>query len=235
MDDERMLILQKIEAGIISVEDGAYLMNAIEGWQPRTQAETQYTFPDMEAHDTGEIAHDVQDIHSRGALSASRFAKVNAGGEDKYSGEDHFNEDFSKWKIWSQLIFAVFVVLTTLSSVWIIQGWLARPWGWGFWLAWIPFGVGVLGMISLYDAHWIHIRIQQPKGSRPQRIAISLPLPLRLSLFLYPLVSRWVPAQVKGQDVLVILRDLETSLTSKDPVHIQVDENNGEKVEIYIG
>lgn len=242
MDDERMLILRKIETGDLSVEDGAYLLNAIEGRLTRSQEDIQ-SDPAPATSSINPVDEDVYKNSIRDGYNPPEFLKEGAGevilpSSGNHSMDqtvDHSAEDLSRWKIWSQLAFAVFVVLTALSSVWIVQGWLARPWGWGFILAWIPFWVGVIGMISLYDARWIHVRIQQPEGKSPQRIAISLPLPLRLILFLYPLVSRWVPAEVGGQDVMTILPELEMSLTSKDPIHIQVDEGNGEKVEVYIG
>ena len=59
--------------------------------------------------------------------------------------------------------------------------------GLGFWFAcaWFPFllGVGLLAFAwNSRTSPWIHIRIDQKTGKSPQRIAFSLPIPIRREL-----------------------------------------------------
>ncbi len=36
--------------------------------------------------------------------------------------------------------------------------------GWGFFLAWIPFLLGVLGILLFWNTRWLHVRVQQKPG-----------------------------------------------------------------------
>ncbi len=219
MDEERLIILRRIELGDISVADGMKILDAIEG---RAYA-NETTGP--QADETGgqdDPAGEPLDSPSVEVLKSDRPA-------DRVDMRD------PRWKAWSWITFGIFVLLTAMSAVWMAQGWMFHPWSWGFWLAWIPFLVGVLGMIATYNARWLHVRIQQAPGERPQRIAISLPLPLGLVSFILPFVSRWVPAEVNGQDLGELIHEMNNSLSGQEPLHVLVDDQNGRKVEVYIG
>ncbi len=218
-NDERMIILEKIESGEISVEDGGFLLDALDGRRP-LQAEAGYGLPptDGTIAETVPIAGEV--------LAGAAYSTVE---------KSPLNEDFNRWKVWSWVAFGMAVLLTTLGALWIVEGWTVHPWGWGFWLAWIPFWLGVFGMIATFKARWVHIRIHQVHGKRPESIVISLPFSTRLVRIVLPFISPWLPEQLKGEDLAQLLVELENSLSSDEPVHIQVDEPDGEHVEVYIG
>jgi hypothetical protein len=216
MDEERLIILRRIESGDITVEDGMKILDAIEG---RTYSSNGH-------EPAAEVAESFQP--QGGSVSVVAEEEQPAS-----MNEDDLSD--SRWKVWSWAIFAVFVILTVLSGVWMIQGWNVHPWGWGFWLAWIPFIIGVLGMIGTYNARWVHVRVLQPPGERPQRISISLPLPLGLLSIIVPLFSRWIPAEVHGQNLVELIREMDRNISSKDPIHVFVDDKDGTRVEVYIG
>lgn len=218
-NDERMIILEKIESGEISVEDGGFLLDALDGRRP-LQAEAGYGLPPTD----GMIADPVP-----------LAGEVLAGAVQPTAETHPQNEDFNRWKVWSWVAFGLAVLLTTLGAVWITQGWMVHPWGWGFWLAWIPFWLGVVGMIATFKARWVHVRIRQTQGEKPERIVISLPFSTRLVRIGFPFISRWLPEQLKGENLAQLLVELENSLSSDEPIHIQVDEPDGEQVEVYIG
>ena len=216
MDEERLIILRRIESGDITIEDGMKILDAIEG---RTYAEedgqaVEVELPNGSNEQTGETGTEVLESQETAPPVDLRDPR---------------------WKVWSWVVFGLFVLLTALSSVWIAQGWAAHPWGWGFWLAWFPFLIGVLGMITTYNARWLHVRIQQAPGEKPRQIAVSLPLPLGLISLIVPLFSRWMPAEVNGQNLGELLHEMDQSLSGNEPIHIFVNDKDGSKVEVYIG
>ena len=111
--------------------------------------------------------------------------------------------------------------------------------GFGFWFAcsWFPFLLGVLVLALAWgsrSARWLHVRVHQKEGERPQNINISLPIPIRLTAWFFRTFGDRIPG-LKNTGVDEVILALEK--TSRDtPFYVQVDEGeDGEKVEVYIG
>jgi len=107
-------------------------------------------------------------------------------------------------------------------------------WGWSI-CGWLPLLLG-LGIVLLAiwtrRATWMHLRISE-EGR--QKIAFSFPLPLGLAAWAVRILQPFVPQlQETGVDDLIIaLRD---SAGQGEPLFIDVqDEEDGERVQIYIG
>jgi hypothetical protein len=98
---------------------------------------------------------------------------------------------------------------------------------------WLPVGLGMLGILfALWSrqAKWLHVRIQESAG---KRIAISFPVPLTLTAWALRIAAPFVP-QLKetGVDEMVMaFRDSKRD----EPLHVQVEEEDGDRVEVYIG
>ncbi|HAD06603.1 MAG TPA: hypothetical protein DCE76_05530 [Anaerolineaceae bacterium] len=215
MSEERLELLRKIEAGELSPEEGLRLINALEDGEVRLTE-----LPLEEAGFSEEAAERVQN-HVDVIETAS---------------ERSTPPDFKRWRRFSWLVFGLMVLLTGLSAVWMVLGWMSRPWGWGFWLAWLPFLIGVIGMWLSYNAPWLHVRIRQRKGAKPERIAISFPLPVHAVIWFLRTFGRWMPPKVQEQNLADMLSDLMKNLSANEPIHIQVnDEEDGEEVEVFIG
>lgn len=217
MNESRLEILKKIEDGILSAEEGLRLISLIESEE--TSAPSKSNAPVVEPG-----YQDVNKLHSE-----ERFAQPEVVSHGEAA------PDFSNWKIWSWAGFGFFVLLTAVSAVWMIQGWVAHPWGWGFWLSWIPFLIGVAGMATMFNTHWLHIRVRQAHGEKPERIAISMPFPLGLVSWVFKTFPQWMPEKTRGVDIGDILDEMNRGITKDQPIVIQVDDDNGEHVEIYIG
>jgi hypothetical protein len=107
----------------------------------------------------------------------------------------------------------------------------------GFIFAWIPFLLGV-GLVVLgwnsQTGPWLHLRIRQKPGEKPERIAISLPLPIRLFAWSIRTFGDFIPKlDTTGLDE-VILALGDSSLS--EPLSIDVDaSDDNEQVKIYIG
>jgi len=110
----------------------------------------------------------------------------------------------------------------------------------GFWLAWIPLTIGiiitVLSLISS-QAVWLHVRINTGENEFPCRINISLPLPVFLANIFMNNSSKFnldslIHNRLSGVDVDDMLRALKEA---DSPIMVEVNEDSGEKVKVYIG
>ena len=100
---------------------------------------------------------------------------------------------------------------------------------------WLPLLLGLtVVLLALWSrrAAWLHLRISED-GKR--KMGFSFPLPLTLTAWVVRIAQPFVPQlQETGvDDVIIALRD---SATHGEPLFIDVeDEEDGERVEIYIG
>jgi len=207
--DERLEILEMIEQGKISSEEGLKLLEVLsENWEAEDQeylhAKEEMLYPPVDSEDPApEIT----------------------------------SEEMEKWRRWWVIPFWIGVGITVLGGALMYWGWSARGIGLGFIAAWIPFLIG-LGIMALgwnsRTGPWIHIRVHQKPGESPQKISLSFPIPIRFFAWSIKTFSRWVPDMPEGvEGVLMALGDFSPG---DSPLSINVDdEEDGEKVNIYIG
>lgn len=98
--------------------------------------------------------------------------------------------------------------------------------------------IGTLVMVAAVltsQSPWVHVRVYTGQDSWPRRIAISLPLPLRLTAQ----ILRWFSPRIKGLDRTMVdelIIALEGNLTTEAPITIEVNEGeSGERVEVFLG
>lgn len=112
--------------------------------------------------------------------------------------------------------------------------------GFGFWFYCLsfPFLFGVL-LIALSAsgryARWLFVDVQQKPGKTPGRITFGLPMPLGFVAW----VLRNFSHRIKGLDSPDAAREmaimLDKTVSSDTPLIINVDDDDGEKVRLYIG
>jgi hypothetical protein len=127
------------------------------------------------------------------------------------------------------------ILLTILSAWWMYT--TVQNSGLGFWFycAWLPFLLGI-GVIALgFDSRtsrWIYVDIHQAPGEKPQHVMISFPLsPLT---WLVNLFGHHIPAEQKGA-VDDIMRAIFRSTKSDEPLFVDVHDDDGQHVQVYIG
>jgi hypothetical protein len=111
----------------------------------------------------------------------------------------------------------------------------------GSWLwllcGWPVFLIGLLTMVAGWfarTARWIHIRITNVDGSR-RSIKLSFPLPLRLTAWTLKVASRF-SNKLKETGIDEIIVALNEGLKSDQPLIVDVqDDDDGERVQVYIG
>jgi hypothetical protein len=210
--NERLEILEMIQKGTISPEEGMKLIEAIG--ESLERSEEEY-------------------IIARAELEES-FEPVQA---DVYEQEVD-QEDLNKLKSWWVIPFWIGVAITVLGGALMFWAWSAHGIGFGFVAAWIPFLIGV-GLLTLgwnsRTGPWLHLRVQQKPGEKPERIAISFPIPNRFFAWSLRTFGSFVPKMnLSGADEILLA--LGTYSQGEAPLTIDVDDgDDGEKVKIYIG
>ena len=210
--NDRLRILEKIEHGEISAE---------EGWQ-RLQ--------DLNGADLQADEEFLEAERFPGAAALPPAAMPESGGMQPPP------PDFSRWRSLWAIPMWVGIGFTILFAYLMSQ---AAAAGSVFWMLCVslPFALGVLLIVigwSSRTARWLHLRVQQPPGETPQRIVISVPLPLRFAGW----IVRTFRGRIKGMegiDVEGMLAAVGSNTSPATPLYIEVDEGNGERVQIYIG
>jgi hypothetical protein len=208
-------VLDMVEQGQISAEEGLRLINAMGG-----QGEKPLESTDSEASSADQKLIEIK------AEEAAARPQIP---QEELDRMKHL-------KRWWILPFAIGLLITTLGAIWMYMGYTAKGFGFGFWLAWIPFLLGILiTAVSYQSSHgvWLHVRIKQKPGESPQRIVISLPIPLGLTRWVVTTFGDRIPG-LKDQPVSEYSEILK-SISPEDPFYVHVDEGNGEEVEVFIG
>ena len=127
---------------------------------------------------------------------------------------------------------------TTVASA-LLMVWAQRANGLGFWFfcAGAPFTLGIILIALAWQtraAPWLHLRVHQKPGEHPQNIAISLPLPLGISSWFLRTFRHRIPG-MEGVSIDEIITTLNQSTSPENPIFIEVEEEDGEQVQIYIG
>ncbi len=106
----------------------------------------------------------------------------------------------------------------------------------GFLCIWSIFVLAFVATILIVlarGAPWLHVRVQEQDG---RRIAVSLPLPLHFAGWILGLASYVLP---KNQAIHLETASAFVAAMREDhdqePIIINVDDDDGDKVEVYIG
>jgi hypothetical protein len=227
--NERIQILEMIKSGVITAEEGARLLQALE-----VDARLEESSDDQ--------FHDSASDGMPGADSGSYSGTV----EDEFGSldgeviENEFEPNIEKWKRYWVIPLWIGVGITILGS--LLMLWVYQSSGFSFWFActWLPFLIGVALIAMAWgsrSARWLHLRVQQEPGEWPQTIAFSFPLPLNFAAWFMRTFGQFIPEVNKyGLDFDQIIKSFADSTTPETPFYVEVDEgDHGEKVQIYIG
>jgi hypothetical protein len=158
-----------------------------------------------------------------------KLEDINAQEEES---ADRPARDNRRYRYWWLVILAFGLAITGLGA------WLGSLGGW-WWLCAVPALIlGVVGSIfavTTSNSAWVHVRVHTGQDSWPRKIAISMPLPLRLSAWFVRTFGDRIP-QFKGTSVDELLMALQEGISSDSPIYVEVAEGErGERVEVRLG
>lgn len=221
--EQRMAILREVEAGNISVEAASEILAALKGGDPAPQPAF-----------TPEPAPQVEEALPPAAGESAAWA----GEEESLdAGDEHIRARVNRWRQWWLLPFGVGLLLLVLGGTWMYQGLQAAGLSWGFWLSWIPFLLGAALTALGWEAQkapWLYIHIRQKPGESPQNLTFFLPLPFRWAAWGTHFFDSRLPEEMRGGKASAVLRDLEDHLQAEAPMHVVVDDEDGEHVEVLL-
>ena len=205
-DEAERTILDMVEQGTITPEEGLRLINAMGRAEKDEPAQAEV---EVLPADSGEGAPQISDEERR---------------------------RMNRLKRWWVLPFAIGLLITTLGAIWMYTAFNANGFGWGFWLAWMPFLLGIFVVAVSFQTSrsvWLHVRIKQRPGESPPRIAISLPVPVGLTRWFLRAFGGRIPG-LKDQPYRDYA-DILDNLSPDEPFYVHVNDEDGEEVEVFIG
>lgn len=149
--------------------------------------------------------------------------------------------DMDRFRRFWQIPFFITLGVFLLLGLWLrgIYQTSAGTISFGFVCVWslfmLAFGLVVLAFMSR-NAAWLHVRVQEGRG---RNIAISLPLPLRVAAWGLNLARRFVPEREQDKVTMAaaFVEAARENLrqTKSEPITINVDDEDGDRVQVFIG
>jgi hypothetical protein len=238
-DSERTKILEMIEDGSITAEEGLTLLNALDASsEPVPHLETEYTIETPVSEGDDPLLASSQEF--TGTSNADPTAEAYEGEVEIVppGPEPPSTEEIDKWKRWWVIPLWVGAGITAIGGG--LMYWAFRASGFGFWFAcaWFPFLLGVILLALAWSSRtspWLHVRVHQAPGKSPKKIAISFPIPVRLTVWGLKLFGHHIPhlENTSLDEVILALKDVSTDET---PLFVDVNEgDDGERVQVFIG
>jgi hypothetical protein len=138
------------------------------------------------------------------------------------------------WRLWWSIVLGLGTALTAGAAGLAVLG------GW-WWLCAGPalfLGILLLIMASVtYHSHWASVRIMTGEQSWPRDILLSVPVPIGLAAWILKNFNQFIPGLARTQvdELLVDLGELEETISQSEIITIEVDGEDGEHVEVYLG
>lgn len=223
-ENERRLILDMIESGKITAEEGLELLNAL--------ADSEKQSTDNE----GEHLLSGADEPTTEEQGGSNPAETSSAPEIVNEYPSASPTEAVRWQSWWQYPLWAGVIVTVIGA--LLMYWALQAYGMGFlfFCAWVPLMAGVFLMAVAWQSRtqrWLHLRVEQPPGDWPRRFAISFPV-APVAWFVRTFKGRI--AGLQDPAVEELMGALDDNISPENPLYIEVtDGEHGEHVQIFIG
>lgn len=225
----RMQILNMIERGDISAEEGLRWLEAL--------AKNSSELPSPEKLAPEELAANIPENSPDMPIPETKTAAADVI-ETPLPPADQLPFDAARIRRYWVVPLWIGVGVTVIAG--LLMYWANQAQGIGFWFACAsaPLIFGLLLIILAVQsrtARWLYLRVEQPGSEWPRVIQFGFPLPLGIAARLLRFLRGRIP-NMPDIDLDGMLSSLGRSATPENPFYIQVeDDEDGEKVEIYIG
>lgn len=217
MDTRWREILEKVERGELSPEEGAELL-AAQTRQFEAESPSQAEIP-----------------------AAGEETTPGAGPEASRAPEAEVVEDFHEvltfWKRWWMLPMWFGVAICVLSGLWMSSSVSSGAMFW-FYCALLPAFLGAfIVAVSIWSrsSRWVHVRIRETKEGRKKNIAISLPIPTELAGWGVQTFGHQIPGLREKPEVIKMVPEMMKALDeSGEPIVVEVNDRDGDEVRVYI-
>ncbi len=149
--------------------------------------------------------------------------------------------NMNKYRRFWKIPFIISGVLLLLFGFWLRSIYLSSEGAITFaficvWTLFMFAGLATLLAFMSRRSTWLHVRVRESQGTR---IAISMPLPLRLANWGITVARGFVDDHTRGHlnmaaEFINAARDT-MSEPGAEPLFIDVDDDDGDHVEVYIG
>ena len=209
IEKENLKILELIDEGTITAEEGLHLLDVFT-----------------------EIKLNADELHlETGAREGAVTEKTKT-----HIDSSHPSRDIPKLKRWWVVPFGIGIALSLIGGLLAFGALNSHGFGLWFFLAWIPLLLGLILMGFAWVSRkspWLHVRIYQK--SKPWRIAISLPLPLRFSSWFFRTFGHFIPRiDTTGFDEIIM--SLNETAKDQAPLFVNIhNDEDGDQVQVFIG
>ena len=237
----RMDILRQVETGELTLEEAARWLAALDTVnangaslstlqpEPKLEGEPAAVWAQVPAAIVPWPA--AEPLPTPAAVVISEFP-----GSDEPASAQPDRPRPPTWRGWWLLVFVPGLLLVLAAVNGMYAGFLAAGLGWGFWLSFFPFALGVVMLWlgwEIHQARWLYLRVRQRPGARPHELILSFPLPIGLLSWGIRRFDRFSAAG-RGTQVGDLLQELNQSVTNDGAIHIFVGDPGGAQVEIWI-
>jgi len=241
-EDDRMQILEMIESGKISTDEGLQLLQSMLQDEQTSHLPSPDQTQDIPSpSEASQGNHNgVEDVWIDGEPASQNGQAVTGEvyAHPAWSESSELPPDVEKWRRWWIVLLWIGVGITVIGGSLMYASLQASGIGFWFLCAGLVFTLGLLTIILAWQARsapWLHIRIQQRPGHSPERIALSFPLPIRMTAWFFRTFRYRIPG-LENTSIDEVILALENSATSENPLYISVnDEEDGENIQIFIG
>jgi hypothetical protein len=211
--DEREQILKMVSEGKITAEEALKLMQALD---------------ESPFEEAVEIV----------ALSTPEENAREEEEEPKPQPDPEFTKKVNRFRRLWLIPLTLGIALTILGAWWMYSAMLNSGYGFWFLCAWFPFLLGVLivtlGAISK-TSRWIYVNVEQKPGESPRRIVFAFPIPSMLLRWGIQNFGHNIPPEHRDKVDLAMNAIFENDGTFNEPLFVDVHDEDGEHVQVYIG
>lgn len=211
--DEREQILKMVSEGKITAEEALKLMQALD---------------ESPAEEAVEIV----------AISTPEEGPREEKEEPKPQPDPEFTKKVNRFRRLWLIPLTVGIALTVLGAWWMYTAMLSSGYGFWFLCAWFPFLLGVLivtlGAISK-TSRWIYVNVEQKPGESPRRIVFAFPIPSMLLRWGIQNFGHNIPPEHRDKADMAMKAIFENDGTFNEPLFVDVHDEDGEHVQVYIG